>query len=144
MLHQKQSRNFGELSGVFTQLYEKRRYGTLSGIPVDALDLLFILDSKRVIFGEVGDIYRLSGLCRCFQIFEALCSAKWWCFKSCDISRLRFFNRKKLRATSTLLLACNDTANPMIHVMTYVASLLLDPRSACAGQPPEEVQTDLT
>ena len=47
---------------VSTQLYYKRRYGTLSSIPVDALDLLFILDSKRVIFGEVGDNYRLSGL----------------------------------------------------------------------------------
>ena len=47
---------------VSMQLYYKRRYGTLSSIPVDALDLLFILDSKRVIFGEVGDNYRLSGL----------------------------------------------------------------------------------
>ena len=42
------------LRDVLTPVYFKRRYGTLSGIIVDALDLLFILDSRRVIFGEVG------------------------------------------------------------------------------------------
>ena len=35
---------------VFTPVRYKRMYGALSGIPVEALDLL--LDSKRVIFGR--------------------------------------------------------------------------------------------
>ena len=47
---------------VFTQVYYKRRYGTLSGIPVDALDLLFTLDSKRVILEKSATITASPGV----------------------------------------------------------------------------------